>query len=71
MILATSIAESSLTLPGVRAVVDAGLARQPAFDPKSELFRLQTVPVSLASADQRAGRAGELSFGHAPAEGAQ
>lgn len=58
MILATSIAESSITLPGVTAVVDSGLARQPAFDARSDLWRLETVPISLASADQRAGRAG-------------
>ncbi|KAK9802786.1 hypothetical protein WJX73_003698 [Symbiochloris irregularis] len=63
VILATSIAESSITLPGVTAVVDSGMARQPAFDPRSDLWRLETVPISLASADQRAGRAGRVAPG--------
>ncbi|MGA9341111.1 MAG: helicase-related protein, partial [Rhodanobacteraceae bacterium] len=63
IVLATNIAESSLTLPGVRAVVDSGLARAPCFDPRSGFTRLATVPVSQASADQRAGRAGRLGPG--------
>jgi ATP-dependent helicase HrpB len=63
VVLATNIAESSLTLPGVRAVVDSGLARVPRFDPPSGFTRLETVAVSQASADQRAGRAGRLGPG--------
>jgi ATP-dependent helicase HrpB len=63
VILATNVAESSLTLPGVRAVVDTGLAREPRFDPNSGFTRLETVSISQASADQRAGRAGRLGPG--------
>ena len=58
VVLATSLAESSLTVPGVRAVVDAGLARVPRTDLARGLGSLVTVPVSKASAHQRAGRAG-------------
>lgn len=65
VVLATNVAESSLTLPGVRSVVDLGLAREPAFDPNSGFTRLATVAVSQASADQRAGRAGRLAAGSA------
>ncbi len=63
VVLATNVAESSLTLPGVRAVVDLGLAREPRFDPNSGFTRLDTVNISQASADQRAGRAGRLGPG--------
>jgi len=63
IVLATNVAESSLTLPGVRAVVDMGLAREPRFDPNSGFTRLETVTISQASADQRAGRAGRLGPG--------
>ncbi|SDH81583.1 ATP-dependent helicase HrpB [Roseospirillum parvum] len=63
IVLATSIAETSLTIEGVRLVVDAGLARRPAFDPASGLTRLVTVPVSRAAADQRRGRAGRTEPG--------
>ncbi|MBL0162198.1 MAG: ATP-dependent helicase HrpB [Xanthomonadales bacterium] len=63
IVLATNVAESSLTLPGIRAVVDAGLAREPRFDANSGFSRLQTVNISQASADQRAGRAGRLGPG--------
>lgn len=63
VVLATSIAESSLTIPGVRAVVDAGLSRTSAFDVQSGLTRLVTNLTSQASADQRAGRAGRLGPG--------
>ena len=63
IVLATNVAESSLTLPGVRAVVDTGLAREPRFDPNSGFTRLDTVNISQASADQRAGRAGRLGPG--------
>ncbi|SFN29829.1 ATP-dependent helicase HrpB [Dokdonella immobilis] len=65
VVLATNVAESSLTLPGIRAVVDLGLAREPRFDPSSGFSRLQTVNISQASADQRAGRAGRLGPGSA------
>ncbi|WP_447737320.1 ATP-dependent helicase HrpB [Rhodanobacter soli] len=65
IVLATNVAESSVTLPGIRAVVDAGLAREPRFDPNSGLTRLQTVSISQASADQRAGRAGRVAAGTA------
>jgi ATP-dependent helicase HrpB len=63
VVLATDIAETSLTVEGVRAVVDAGLARRPVFDAGTGLTRLATVPASRASADQRAGRAGRLGPG--------
>jgi len=63
VVLATSIAESSLTIEGIKAVVDSGLARRPRFDPNTGLTSLQTQPVSLAEADQRAGRAGRLGLG--------
>ena len=63
IILATNVAESSLTLPGIRAVVDSGLAREPRFDVNSGFSRLQTVTIAQASADQRAGRAGRLGPG--------
>lgn len=63
VILATNVAESSATLPGIRAVVDTGLAREPRFDPNSGFTRLQTVNISQASADQRAGRAGRVAAG--------
>ncbi len=65
VVLATNLAESSITLPGIRAVVDAGLAREPRFDPNSGFTRLETVSVSQASADQRAGRAGRVAAGTA------
>ncbi|MEM7404548.1 MAG: ATP-dependent helicase HrpB [Pseudomonadota bacterium] len=63
VVLATNIAESSLTIPGVRAVVDTGRARVPVFDPNASLTRLETVRISRASADQRRGRAGRLAPG--------
>ncbi|HUO21503.1 MAG TPA: ATP-dependent helicase HrpB [Caulobacteraceae bacterium] len=63
VVLATSIAETSLTIQGVRLVVDCGLARVPRFDPSSGLTRLATVRVSRASADQRRGRAGRTEPG--------
>jgi ATP-dependent helicase HrpB len=63
VVLATDIAETSLTVEGVRVVVDAGLARRPVFDAGTGLTRLATVPASRASADQRAGRAGRLGPG--------
>ncbi|WP_135547392.1 ATP-dependent helicase HrpB [Paenibacillus cymbidii] len=63
VVLATSIAETSLTVEGVRVVVDSGLMRIPRFSPRTGMSRLETVPVSLASADQRRGRAGRLGPG--------
>ena len=63
VVLATSIAETSLTIEGVRIVIDAGLARRQRFDPTSGMSRLETLPTSLASAEQRRGRAGRLSPG--------
>ena len=63
IVLATSIAETSLTIEGIRVVVDSGLQRVPRFDPRSGLTRLDTVPVSQASADQRRGRAGRMAPG--------
>ncbi len=63
IILATNLAESSVTLPGVRVVVDTGLAREPRFDPNSGFSRLETVYISQASADQRCGRAGRVAEG--------
>jgi len=63
VILATSIAETSLTIDGVRAVIDCGLSRVPRFDVRRGMSGLVTVPVSVASADQRRGRAGRQSAG--------
>ncbi|WP_296597676.1 ATP-dependent helicase HrpB, partial [Phenylobacterium sp.] len=63
VVLATSIAETSLTIQGVRVVIDCGLARVPRFDPASGLMRLATVRVSRAAADQRRGRAGRTEPG--------
>ena len=63
VILATSIAESSLTLEGVRLVIDCGLTRHTQFDPGTGMEGLITVPASQASADQRRGRAGRQSAG--------
>jgi ATP-dependent helicase HrpB len=63
VVLATSIAETSLTIDGVRIVVDSGLARRARFDPGSGMSRLETLPVSQASAEQRRGRAGRLAPG--------
>ncbi len=63
VVLATAIAETSLTIEGIRVVVDAGLMRLPRFDPNSGLTRLATLPVSRAAADQRRGRAGRLEAG--------
>jgi ATP-dependent helicase HrpB len=65
IVLATNVAESSVTLPGIRAVIDSGLAREPRFDPNSGFTRLETVGISQASADQRAGRAGRVAAGAA------
>ncbi|MBC9786090.1 ATP-dependent helicase HrpB [Heliobacterium chlorum] len=63
VVLATSIAETSLTVEGVRVVIDSGLMRVPRFSPRTGMTRLETVLVSRASADQRRGRAGRLAPG--------
>ena len=63
IVLATSIAETSLTIEGVRIIVDAGLHRHTQFDPVTGMSRLETGKVSQASADQRRGRAGRLDSG--------
>jgi len=63
VVLATAIAETSLTIEGVRVVVDSGLARVSRFSPRSGMARLETVRVSRASADQRCGRAGRTTPG--------
>lgn len=63
LVLATAIAETSLTIEGVRVVIDSGWARVPRFDPVSGMTRLATVRVSRAAAEQRRGRAGRLGPG--------
>ncbi len=63
VVLATSIAETSLTIQGINIVIDSGLARVPKFDPRSGLTRLETLRVTKDAADQRAGRAGRLGPG--------
>jgi ATP-dependent helicase HrpB len=63
VVLATSLAETSLTIEGITTVVDCGYARVPKFDPRSGLTRLETVRVTKDSADQRAGRAARLGAG--------
>lgn len=63
VVLATSIAETSLTIDGVRVVIDCGLARVPSYEPDIGLTRLETVRVSRAAADQRRGRAGRTEPG--------
>ena len=64
VVLSTSIAETSLTVPGVRTVIDAGWSRVPRHDAAAGLTRLHTVRVSRASAEQRRGRAGRTAAGH-------
>ncbi|SHH30167.1 ATP-dependent helicase HrpB [Chryseolinea serpens] len=63
VVLATSIAETSLTIEGITTVVDSGYARVPKFDPRSGLTRLETIRVTRDAADQRSGRAGRLGPG--------
>src|SRR5690606_28407345 len=65
VVLATSIAETSLTIDGVSVVIDSGLRRRPVFEPATGLSRLETVRISKAAADQRAGRAGRTAPGPA------
>lgn len=63
VILSTNVAETSLTVPGIRHVVDTGLARISRYDPQTKVQRLPVEPISRASADQRAGRCGRLGPG--------
>jgi ATP-dependent helicase HrpB len=63
IVLATSIAETSLTIEGIRVVIDTGLARVPVYEPHIGITRLETVRVSKANADQRRGRAGRTQAG--------
>ena len=63
IVLATSIAETSLTIEGISIVVDSGFGRRSRFDPASSLSRLETLRISKDASDQRAGRAGRLSAG--------
>ncbi len=63
VVLATSIAETSLTIEGVRIVVDSGVARVPRYEPDIGLTRLETVRASRAAVDQRRGRAGRTELG--------
>lgn len=65
VVLSTDLAESSVTVPDVRVVVDAGLSREPRLDPRTGMTRLTTTRASRASADQRAGRAGRVAPGAA------
>jgi ATP-dependent helicase HrpB len=63
VVLATSIAETSLTIQGIRVVIDTGLCRVSRYSPRTGMDRLETVPVSRSSADQRRGRAGRMEPG--------
>ena len=63
IVLATNIAETSVTIPGVTVVIDAGLARRSRFDPVTGMSRLEVMRISRAAADQRAGRAGRTAPG--------
>jgi ATP-dependent helicase HrpB len=63
LVLATNIAETSLTIPGVTAVVDSGLVRRSRFDPSTGMSRLELVRISQAASEQRAGRAGRVAPG--------
>jgi len=63
VVLASAIAETSLTIEGIRVVIDSGLARIPRYDPRAGMSRLETVRASQATADQRRGRAGRLGPG--------
>src|SRR6202023_2286166 len=63
IVLATNVAETSITVPGIRSVIDSGLARISRYSPRNRLQRLPIEPVSRASADQRKGRWGRLGAG--------
>ena len=63
IVLATNVAETSITVPGIRAVIDSGLARISRYSPRNRLQRLPIEPVSRASAEQRKGRCGRIGAG--------
>ncbi len=63
IVLATNVAETSLTVPGIRYVVDSGLARISRYSPRSKVQRLPIEPISQASANQRSGRCGRVAAG--------
>jgi ATP-dependent helicase HrpA len=63
IVLATNVAETSITVPGIRAVIDTGLARIARYSPRSKILRLPVEPISRASADQRKGRCGRVGPG--------
>lgn len=63
VVLSTAVAESSITIDGVRIVIDSGLVRQPVYEPSTGITRLETIRVSQSSADQRSGRAGRTAPG--------
>lgn len=63
VVLSTPVAESSITIDGVRIIIDSGLVRQPVYEPSTGITRLETIRASQASADQRAGRAGRTAPG--------
>jgi len=63
IVLATNVAETSITVPGIRAVVDSGLARMARYSPRSKILRLPIEPISQASANQRMGRCGRIGPG--------
>ena len=63
IVLATNVAETSLTVPGIKYVIDSGLARVNRYSYRNKVDMLQVEPVSRASADQRAGRCGRVSSG--------
>ena len=63
VVLATNVAETSLTIPGITIVIDSGMARIARFDPKRGINTLFAEPISVSSADQRAGRAGRTAPG--------
>lgn len=64
LVLATNLAETSLTIEGIHVVVDSGLARRASYQPRSGISRLETIAISQAAATQRAGRAGRLAAGY-------
>ena len=63
MVVATNIAETSLTVDGIKYVIDCGLVKVKVYNPKLGMDTLQVVPISLANADQRSGRAGRTGAG--------
>ena len=63
IIVATNVAETSITIPGIRYVIDTGLARIPQYSPASRITSLPVLPISRSSADQRKGRCGRVENG--------